>query len=43
MAVRWDRFRIAVLLKNAFEYYYLERPALLGAPRNLTLQIQYKF
>lgn len=43
MAARWDRFRIAVLLKNAFEYYYLERPALLGAPRNLTLQIQYQF
>ncbi len=43
VAAAWNNLRVAILLKNALEYYYLERPALLGAPRNLLLQLQYGF
>ncbi len=37
------RFRASVLVNNATEYYYLERPALLGPPRRLTIQLQIDF
>jgi outer membrane receptor for ferrienterochelin and colicins len=32
--------RIAVLLNNALDYYYLERPAYLAPPRHVQLRIQ---
>ena len=32
---------IALIVNNALEYYYVERPALLGAPRRYTFRIIY--
>lgn len=40
VGVQWDRFRIALLVDNALDYYYVERPALLAPPRHYTLQLQ---
>lgn len=34
-------FEASLLVKNALEYYYIERPALLGATRNYTLRLTY--
>ncbi len=39
----FDRLRLSLIVNNATDYYYLERPALLGAPRRGTLQLQYDF
>ncbi len=39
-AAQWSRVRIAFLVKNALEYYYLERPAYLAPPRHFLLQVQ---
>ena len=36
-------FRCSIIVNNLTEYYYLERPALLGAPRRVSLQLQYDF
>lgn len=33
-------FRIALLVDNLLDYYYVERPAILAPPRNYTLQLQ---
>ncbi|GIV60476.1 MAG: hypothetical protein KatS3mg043_1565 [Rhodothermaceae bacterium] len=41
LAVRHDGLHLAFLVKNALEYYYLERPAYLAAPRNYTLRLQW--
>ncbi|MDA1027466.1 MAG: TonB-dependent receptor [Bacteroidetes bacterium] len=35
-------FEVAVIVNNALEYYYVERPALLGAPRRYTLRLTYR-
>ncbi len=40
---RTGGFRGSVIVKNALEYYYLERPALLGAPRQILIQMQLQF
>ena len=40
---RWPGFRAAVIVRNALEYYYLERPALLAPPRHAILQLQAEF
>ena len=40
---QWPRFRVAFILRNALEYYYLERPALLAPPRHALLQLQATF
>lgn len=37
------KLRAAILVNNLAQYYYLERPALLGAPRRATLQLQFDF
>jgi len=39
----FGRLRVAIIVNNVTEYYYLERPALLGAPRRGTFQLQYEF
>ena len=41
LAVRGERYRVAILAQNALEYYHLERPAYLGPPRRFTLQVRY--
>jgi outer membrane receptor for ferrienterochelin and colicins len=33
---------VAFIVNNALEYYYVERPALLGAPRRYTLRVTYR-
>jgi iron complex outermembrane receptor protein len=43
LALRGDRYRVALLVQNALEYYHLERPAYLGPPRRFTLQVRYEF
>lgn len=37
---QWPNFRAGLILRNALEYYYLERPARLAPPRHLILQLQ---
>ncbi|MDX1429098.1 MAG: TonB-dependent receptor, partial [Rhodothermales bacterium] len=34
------RLSVSLILSNAFDYYYLERPALLAPPRSATLKLQ---
>ncbi len=43
IAARGNRYRVALLVQNALEYYHLERPAYLGPPRRYTLQFRYEF
>ena len=43
LAARWQHLRIAFLIENAGEYYYVERPAILAPPRHFTLQLQATF
>lgn len=43
LAWNTSRFRAAIIARNALEYYYLERPALLAPPRHFLLQLQAKF
>ena len=33
---------MALIVQNALEYYYVERPALLGAPRRYTVRVIYR-
>lgn len=40
---RWGRWRVALLVRNALDYYYLERPAFLAPPRHAILQVQATF
>ena len=40
---QWSKFRAGLILRNALEYYYLERPARLAPPRHVILQLQAKF
>ncbi|MXW64020.1 MAG: TonB-dependent receptor [Bacteroidetes bacterium SB0662_bin_6] len=35
----WRRIRVTLHVRNALNYHYLSRPALLGAPRHALLQI----
>ncbi len=37
---RFGQLRTLLILRNALEYYYMERPALLAPPRHLMLQLQ---
>ncbi len=43
LMARWRRLRLAFLVKNVGEYYYVERPAILAPPRHFTLQVQANF
>lgn len=43
VGARWRRFQAVLLARNALEYYYLERPALLAPPRHYVLQLQATF
>jgi iron complex outermembrane receptor protein len=43
LSVQGQRHRVALLLKNALDYYYLERPAYLAPPRHLIVQLQTTF
>ncbi len=38
-----DRYQVNILLKNALDYYYVERPAKMAPPRHLTLQVRWRF
>ncbi len=37
---RWKSLTASLILSNVFDYYYLERPALLAPPRSVTLKLQ---
>jgi outer membrane receptor protein involved in Fe transport len=39
-SMRWGGFTASILIKNVLDYYYLERPAILAPPRNLTVRIE---
>ncbi len=43
LVAQWRHLRLAFLVDNAFEYYYVERPAILAPPRHFTLQMQANF
>lgn len=43
IAAEGTRYRVALLVQNALEYYHLERPAYLGPPRRFTLQGRIDF
>ncbi len=36
---RWRAFTATLLVRNALDYYYAERPAILAPPRSLALQL----
>lgn len=36
------KLTLTLLVKNALDYYYVERPALLAPPRHLQLQLQWR-
>ena len=40
LMARWQRFSLTLLIDNAGEYYYVERPAILASPRHFTLKMQ---
>ena len=39
----WRRIEATLHLKNALDYYYVERPAILAAPRHVILQVATRF
>lgn len=39
----WNQLSFALLLNNALEYYYVERPAILAPTRHILLQVQASF
>jgi iron complex outermembrane receptor protein len=41
--LHFGRYRALTIVRNALEYYYLERPALLAPPRHALLQLQATF
>ncbi|MFQ5569779.1 MAG: TonB-dependent receptor domain-containing protein [Rhodothermales bacterium] len=43
VGLRWPHVGVAFLVKNALEYYYVERPAILAPPRHFILQLQADF
>ncbi len=43
LAYRKGPFRLALMSKNAFEYYYVERPAMIGAPRSYLARLDIGF
>ncbi len=43
LGARWRHLGLAVLLKNALEYYYVERPAILAPPRHVIVQLHVDF
>ncbi|MEM6336611.1 MAG: TonB-dependent receptor, partial [Bacteroidota bacterium] len=43
LSVDWSRLRVTAHARNAFDYYALERPAFLGAPRHYEVQMQWDF
>ena len=43
LVATWKHVRLALLVKNALEYYYVERPAILAPPRHVTLQVRTQF
>ncbi len=43
LMAQWQHFRLTLLVDNAGEYYYVERPAILAPPRHFTLQMQAHF
>ncbi len=44
LRLSWQRpgLTLTLLVKNALDYYYVERPALLAPPRHLQLQLQWR-
>ena len=43
LVAQWRHLRLAFLVNNALEYYYVERPAILAPPRHFVLQMQALF
>lgn len=43
IAAHVSRYRIALFVRNIFDYYYVERPAILAPPRSLLFQITSSF
>lgn len=42
VAGQWERLRVALIVRNLFDYYYVERPALLAPPRHAMLQLNLR-
>lgn len=42
-SLRWRKFETVLILNNALEYYYVERPAILAPTRHLIVQISARF
>ncbi len=43
LGYQWERLRASIIIRNALEYYYLERPALLAPTRHAILQLEATF
>lgn len=43
LGINWRGLRATIHVKNALDYYYLERPALLAPPRHFTVQTALRF
>ena len=43
LGYHWNRFKATLIVRNAFEYYYLDRPALLAPTRHAILQLETRF
>jgi len=39
---QYSKLILTLMVKNALDYYYVERPALLAPPRHLQLQLQWR-
>ena len=43
LGYRWNKVKASIIVRNALEYYYLERPALLGPTRHAIIQLEANF
>ncbi len=43
LGTEWRRVRVTLHAKNVFDYYYVERPALLAPPRRFMIQVATTF
>lgn len=43
IGARWQHWGLALIAKNALDYYYVERPAILAPPRHFMVQLQAQF
>jgi iron complex outermembrane receptor protein len=43
LGARWRHWGLALIAKNALDYYYVERPAILAPPRHFIVQLRTQF